>query len=69
MICRACQSATTSKFPSEINIHFPGRENLETPTVWIFPKLLVCLNCGFTEFLVPEPQLQSLAAGSIGKAA
>ena len=38
-----------------IAIHFPGLKGLDKPVVWVFPKLLVCLNCGFTEFVVPKP--------------
>ena len=41
-------------FAGEINIHFPGLKGLDKPTVWVFPKLVVCFDCGFTEFLIPE---------------
>jgi hypothetical protein len=30
----------------------------------IFPKLLVCLECGFTEFAFPEAQLHIVRAGA-----
>jgi hypothetical protein len=33
-----------SGFPAEINIHFPGMENLAAPTVLVFPTLLICLD-------------------------
>jgi len=59
--CRSCQSANQSTFNGEIAIHFAGREGWEKPLVWVFPKLLVCLNCGFTEFAVPNAELQRLA--------
>ncbi len=55
--CRSCQSANQSTFNGEIAIHFPGFEGLDKPIVWVFPKLLVCLNCGFTEFAIPEKEL------------
>ena len=58
--CRSCQSANQSTFNGEIAIHFPGLEGLDKPIVWVFPKLLVCLNCGFTEFAIPEAELRRL---------
>jgi hypothetical protein len=45
-------------FSGEIAIHFPGLDGLDKPIVWVFPKLLVCLDCGFTEFEVPKNELQ-----------
>jgi hypothetical protein len=35
-------------------------KGIDYPTVWLFPKLVVCLDCGFTEFLIPETELQRL---------
>jgi hypothetical protein len=32
--------------------------------MWVFPKIVVCLNCGFAEFTVPERELQVLSQGS-----
>ena len=61
--CRSCQSANHSAFNSEIAVHFPGLEGLDKPIVWVFPKLLVCLHCGFAEFTVPERELQVLEQG------
>jgi hypothetical protein len=58
--CSSCQSVNQSTFNGEIAIHFPGLEGLEKPIVWVFPKLLVCLNCGFTEFAIPETELRQL---------
>jgi hypothetical protein len=42
-------------------IHFPGAMNLNKPGVWAFPKLLVCLDCGFSHFTTPETELALLA--------
>ena len=57
MSCKLCQSHSANHFSSGINIHFPGKKNLSKPSVWAFPKPLVCLNCGFTEFVLEEPEL------------
>ena len=64
MSCRACQSKNQRKFKSEINIHFPGLKGMDKPTVWAFPELVVCLECGFTEFLIDKEKLHRLAEGS-----
>jgi hypothetical protein len=65
MGCKSCGSKNGSAFPAEINIHFPGPRNLTKPTVWAFPQLLVCLNCGFTELVIPETELQLLVEGTV----
>jgi hypothetical protein len=53
--CSSCHTERT--FNGEVAIHFPGLEGLDKPIVWVFPKLLVCLDCGFTEFALPEKEL------------
>jgi ribosomal protein S27AE len=57
--CGSCHT-TESTFNGEIAIHFPGREGWEKPLVLVFPQLLVCLKCGFTEFAIPETELRQL---------
>jgi hypothetical protein len=32
--------------------------------VWVFPKVQICLNCGFAAFTVPERELRALQQGS-----
>ena len=58
MSCKSCQSQNQRNLNGEIAIHFPGLNGLDKPIVWVFPKLLVCLNCGFTEFAIPEAELR-----------
>jgi hypothetical protein len=64
MTCKGCQSDKQSAFNGEIAIHFPGLEGLNKSIVWVFPKLVVCLHCGFAEFAVPQRELQVLEKGS-----
>ena len=63
MPCARCDSANQAEFPSEIAFHFSGRENLSKPHVLIFPKILVCLGCGFSEFVVAGKDLRLLREG------
>jgi len=63
MSCRSCQSENQRHFNGELAIHFPAVKGLDKPTVLVFPKLMVCLNCGFTEFVIPKPELRPLVEG------
>jgi hypothetical protein len=61
MSCQLCRSSNQAELDSEMVIHFSGLKNLDKPGVWLFPKLLVCLNCGCSRFTVPEGKLASIA--------
>jgi hypothetical protein len=67
--CKACKSDKQATFPSEVVIHFPGLEDLSKGHLFVFPQVLVCLNCGFTEFSIPETELRRLVQDSSGRAA
>ena len=60
MSCKRCAADEQKNFNGELAIHFPGLEGLDRPIVWVFPKLLVCLQCGFGEFEVPDEQKEQL---------
>jgi hypothetical protein len=59
-MCRSCGSGNRLKLRAEIAVHFPGLEGLNKPIVWVFPELLVCLDCGIVEFVMRERQLAEL---------
>jgi len=63
VLCRRCAFDNHDTFNGEIAIHFPGLKGLDKPIVWTFPKLAVCLECGFTTFTVPERELRVLVKG------
>jgi hypothetical protein len=64
MSCSSCQSGNQVNFRREIAIHFPGLKNIDKPIVWLFPELVVCMECGNAEFVIPEPELRLLAKGN-----
>ena len=64
MSCMVCGSDKLTKYTAEMNIHMTGLANLNRPSVWVFPELLVCLNCGFSPFMVPTAELSQLASGT-----
>jgi hypothetical protein len=61
--CSRCSAECRKEFSGELAIHFTGLAGLSKPIVWVFPKLLVCLNCGLAEFTVPERELHVLETG------
>ena len=60
MFC-ACTSTNKEEFTAEMMIHFSGLKHLADSGVLVFPKLLVCLDCGFSRFTIPEQELALLA--------
>jgi len=60
MACKSCQSVNQRRFFGELAIHYPGLGGLDKPIVWVFPKLVVCLDCGVTEFTIQKPELSRL---------
>ena len=59
--CRACRSENVQKLRGEIAMRVPGLKNIDKPIVWVFPDILVCMDCGIAEFAVPEDDLRTLA--------
>jgi predicted nucleic-acid-binding Zn-ribbon protein len=60
MSCMSCGSENQTEFASEISVHILGLENVDKPAVMTFPRLLTCIDCGFTEFRMPEDELRLL---------
>lgn len=60
--CPSCGSRRQAEFTAEINIHFRGVQNLDKPGILLGSKLLVCLDCGCSQFRTPEEELKQLAS-------
>lgn len=65
MACKICASENQKTFKGEVALHFPGLAGLDRPIVWVFPKVIVCLQCGFADFTVPERELSVLVSGRV----
>jgi hypothetical protein len=64
MRCKHCAAVNLSEFAAEIVLNFPSLENADKIPVLVFPKVVLCLQCGFAEFIVPTSELASLARES-----
>jgi hypothetical protein len=58
--CALCGSRNLEKLEAEISIHIAGLEDLDKSPAWVFPKLVVCLDCGIAHFTVPKTELRLL---------
>ena len=63
MACRSCGSKDQTEFGAEIGVHSLGLENVDKPIILVFPRLLVCMNCGFTELTMSKNELRLLGKG------
>jgi hypothetical protein len=57
----SCGADKQKSFRAEIVIHHQGMKGLEQPAVFMFPDVVLCLNCGKAQFEVPPAELQLLA--------
>jgi mannitol-specific phosphotransferase system IIBC component len=64
-MCSSCGSSNQTEYTAEMLVHFGGLKNLDKPSVWVYPSLLVCMECGFTQATIPASALAELAAGAV----
>src|SRR4051812_39715435 len=63
MSCKSCSSGNLRNFATEIALHLKAPR---VPHVFVFPEVLVCLDCGFSELVIEEEdQLKVLAKDTI----
>jgi hypothetical protein len=60
MACKSCASNDEREFAAEMNLHIRGAMGTDKPAVLLFPIVVVCLNCGCTEFDIPQTELRLL---------
>jgi len=64
MSCSSCGLGNQIVFSAEMIVHLVGLKNLDNPGLWLFPKLLVCLDCGNARFNISKTDLASLVGGT-----
>src|SRR5277367_6295424 len=60
MFCPKCSLDNQIEFSAEMMVHLGGIKNLDNSGVVLFPKILVCVSCGFSQFTVPKAELALL---------
>jgi len=60
MSCTRCLSLHQTELNSEINLHVRGLPNLGESGIFVFPRVLVCLDCGLSQFIIEERELAEI---------
>ena len=63
MPCKACKSENLQRFEGELTASLPNLKAVNVPPVYVCQSVLVCLECGFAELVIPANELQSLRNG------
>jgi RNase P subunit RPR2 len=59
MICPKCQTGLLSVIPAEIRLYRNGPRTLSHPPMTPSPDVCVCLDCGWSEFRIPQTWLSA----------
>ena len=59
MICPKCQSAAVSLIPAEVRLFRNSPRTLSHPPMTPSPDIRVCLDCGWSEFVIPRAWLSA----------
>lgn len=59
MACKVCRSEKTQKFEGEFTASLPDLKKLKVPPIYVCQSVLVCLDCGFAELVIPTSELQA----------
>jgi hypothetical protein len=59
MACPKCQSGSTTTVPAEIRLYRDRPRVLSHPPMTPSPDIVICLDCGWSEFSVPRSWLSA----------
>ena len=57
MTCKACASANLQKLTGELSASAPDLDRADLQPIYVCQEMLVCLDCGFAELLIPVSEL------------
>jgi len=59
MVCPKCQSDALSLVPAEVRLYRNSPRTLSHPPMTPSPDIRVCLDCGWSEFVIPQSWLSA----------
>lgn len=64
MACKRCGTLAQQELDSELSASFPDMKRANFSPIYFAQRILVCLDCGFAELVIPGPELQRLRKGA-----
>lgn len=66
MGCKTCKSENLRKLEGELTASLPELKAVKVAPIYVCQNVLVCLDCGFAELLIPAGQLKLLKESGSG---
>ena len=60
MACRVCNSENLQKVDGEFTASLPSLKALKVPPIYVCQSVVICLDCGFADLVIPTTELQSI---------
>jgi hypothetical protein len=60
MACKRCTSENLQELEGELSASFPDIKHLNTQPIYVCQRVVVCLDCGLTELVIPPAELELL---------
>ena len=60
MTCKGCNSESVQRLDGELTASLPTLKDLHVSPLYVCQPVLVCLECGFTELVIPSNELLTL---------
>jgi hypothetical protein len=68
LACKMCASLNVQELTGELSASFPDIRRANLPPLYVCKEIVVCLDCGFTELVIPAPELERLKKGKAASA-
>jgi hypothetical protein len=62
--CGVCASSNILELVAESCLHFPGLNGLKVEPIFVFPKIVVCADCGFVQSRLSDRELEKVRGGA-----
>jgi len=63
--CRACRSANVVELLAETCLRFPGLSGLNTEPIFVYPRIVLCTDCGLIWSTLSGRELEHVRKGAL----